>query len=322
MKYNRELKTIDTQEKAYLLGLYYSDGYVYRKKDGYGSYTGITLHLKDEYLLDYLVEKFPFLQKRYDKSKITTAQLRGNYQKLYADLLENGVIPRKSTDNRLNLFFPNLPEDLKPHFIRGFFDGDGSVYMNKTSSANSKGVSFVGTGDYFMKQLQTELEKVGIKFNLTKPNVAKYVSKIKGKSVTSKTPITKLQLNRRAEIELFASYLYSNSTIHLNRKKELMLKWVETLSPRTVCKNCNSNNTLYSGKNRIYCKDCNKITPIIGNMFIKMEPKPCKHCNSKITVGNGVTKSRINRQIISQVVLCQKCNKTSSYKLMDCPPIK
>jgi hypothetical protein len=319
MKYNRELKTIDTQEKAYLLGLYYSDGFIYRRKDGYGSHTGVTLHLQDEYMLDRLTQDFPFFQKRYDKSKTTTAQLRGNYQKLYDDLFENGVLPQKSTKNRLNLNFPNLKEELKPHFIRGFFDGDGSVYMNKTNSPNSKGISFVGTCKYFMQQLQLELEKVGVKFTTSEPDLSKYSSVIQGRVVLTKTPIIKLQLSNRAGIELFTSYLYNNSKIHLSRKYNLMIKWFETLPPRTACKNCGSSNTLYNGKNRIICKDCNKITPIVGSMFVKMETKLCKHCDSKNTVGHGYTKSRVSKKVISQIFLCQECNRTSSYKLMDCP---
>jgi intein-encoded DNA endonuclease-like protein len=113
-------------------------------------------------MLDRLVQEFPFFQKRYDKTKTTTAQLRGNYQRLYDDLSENGVFPKKSTENRLKLNFPNLKEELKPHFIRGFFDGDGSVYMSKTNGPNSKGVSFVGTCKYFMQQLHKKIQLFAI----------------------------------------------------------------------------------------------------------------------------------------------------------------
>jgi intein-encoded DNA endonuclease-like protein len=43
-------------------------------------------------------------------------------------LLSNGVYFRKSTENKELLEFPNIEEHLKSHFIRGYFDGDGSVY--------------------------------------------------------------------------------------------------------------------------------------------------------------------------------------------------
>ena len=45
---------------------------------------------------------------------------------MYNDLIKQGCVPRKS----LILTFPNtnqVPENLINHFIRGYFDGDGSI---------------------------------------------------------------------------------------------------------------------------------------------------------------------------------------------------
>lgn len=57
--YNNELKNIDSPEKAYLLGLFYSDGCIYSKNCCY--YASIVLHEDDKYLLKIIVSKFPFL---------------------------------------------------------------------------------------------------------------------------------------------------------------------------------------------------------------------------------------------------------------------
>lgn len=50
VKYNREFQNIDTQDKAYVLGLIYSDGYIEGIKNCHYAHH-ITLHEKDVYLL-------------------------------------------------------------------------------------------------------------------------------------------------------------------------------------------------------------------------------------------------------------------------------
>ena len=51
--YNNELKNIDSSEKAYLLGLFYSDGCIHSSDGSY--YASITLHEDDKYLLDVIL---------------------------------------------------------------------------------------------------------------------------------------------------------------------------------------------------------------------------------------------------------------------------
>ena len=45
--------------------------------------------------------------------------------KLVSDIEKLGVIENKT----LVLTFPELPTELVHHFIRGYFDGDGSVFL-------------------------------------------------------------------------------------------------------------------------------------------------------------------------------------------------
>lgn len=46
---------------------------------------------------------------------------------MYNDLLSLGVTPRKS----LTILFPNIPLAFLSHFIRGYFDGDGCLFLIK-----------------------------------------------------------------------------------------------------------------------------------------------------------------------------------------------
>lgn len=313
IKYSGEFKTIDTQEKAYVLGLFYADGYIYKKQFNY--FSGITLHLKDENLIDKISTLFPFLRKSFDKSKPSTIHLRCNIKKFVLDLELNGMHQRKSFENKENLHIPNIDKSLINHFIRGFFDGDGSVYFSKTASINAKCCTFTGVCFSFLKEIQNFLIEKNINFRFTINKLSEKKSYILGRKIQNSQNVGVLTLSLRKEIELFSKFLYENSNIHLNRKHEIMTFWVETLSKRFVCRICNSTNTIFMNKTHYKCKDCNKIIPKIGKIFVKMQSKPCKHCGSLKTVGNSKTKSRTTNEYISQIFLCKNCNKNSSYLL-------
>lgn len=105
--YNRELQSIDTQEKAYLLGLFYADGNVGINQ----TQCRIELKLEDKELIFHLQKLFPFFYIHYDRG--TKIEL-GNYQKtLKEDLVFNGCLPRKSFENKENIHMPDINKDLK-----------------------------------------------------------------------------------------------------------------------------------------------------------------------------------------------------------------
>jgi len=52
-----------------------------------------------------------------------------NNEKLYDNLVNLGLTPNKS----LTMQFPNVPDEFVRHFIRGCWDGDGSVFVDKSS---------------------------------------------------------------------------------------------------------------------------------------------------------------------------------------------
>ena len=65
--YNRELQVINTQEKAYLLGLFYADGNVGLNQ----SQCRIEVSLKDKDLIFHLKELFPFFYIHYDRGTLS-----------------------------------------------------------------------------------------------------------------------------------------------------------------------------------------------------------------------------------------------------------
>ena len=136
---------IDTPNKAYILGILYADGNVdvekyHRMK--------LTLWDIDKPLLEDIRKELGMdkplnldkANKEKNKNRHDAWDLVIYSKHLTKRLNELGCMPRKS----LILNFPNfIPENLMSHFLRGYFDGDGSISMktrglsiNFTSSTN------------------------------------------------------------------------------------------------------------------------------------------------------------------------------------------
>jgi len=136
-------------EMAYVLGLIITDGCI--------SKTGtVSLCINDIELLEKVMGS---------GHKITPSRRqKGLYcfhfsrEKLVKDLEQLCVVPRKS----LIVKFPVVPQAYLPDFIRGVFDGDGSVFFDKRRSKFPLRSNFVSGSDAFIEGLQRVLEDLGM----------------------------------------------------------------------------------------------------------------------------------------------------------------
>ena len=130
---------IDNEYKAYALGFMFADGNISSKKYN----VRLTLAIKDYDHLDKIrklieSEREPKRIVTYG-DKINACSIIFHSKEMWRDLYDLGCIPNKS----LKVKFPKLRSDLIRHFIRGYFDGDGSIGFSKNT--NQVRVSFVGT---------------------------------------------------------------------------------------------------------------------------------------------------------------------------------
>lgn len=126
-------KNIDNEVKAYWLGFMFADGYIVDYSKRYGEdHFGMTLHGKDVNMLERFKQDIkatnPIIdvsrENRYLKRLVMVSQ------ETVDDLISHGCFKQKS----LILEPPkDIPENLIHHFIRGFFDGDGSIFYNKSA---------------------------------------------------------------------------------------------------------------------------------------------------------------------------------------------
>ena len=137
-----------SNDMAYILGLWWADGYICKGR----SYVfGITLDRKDKYLLQDVLDTMRSNHLLY-KNK-NTYSIGICSKTIVTDIIDLGGISRKS----LFVEFPDVPKDLMIDFIRGYFDGDGSVYKLKTRCGYES--NFASSSKKFIVSLKKVLEE-------------------------------------------------------------------------------------------------------------------------------------------------------------------
>lgn len=203
---------IDTTAKAYFLGYIYADGWVtYRTVDGrqVGHELGMQLQRGDRYILERLSGELGNVHAITDGEKVakicnnkfeTHAQfslLRIYSARIVRSLLAKGITPEKTYSDQ----FPVVDPMLFPHFLRGYFDGDGCVTSNRYGMAQ---VHFTAFGASFLKYAHDVLlDRYQINSTIYSENSRKH----------------RLVIFRYDDVRRFSNLIYQNSgDLRLERK--------------------------------------------------------------------------------------------------------
>ena len=176
---------------AYILGFWYADGCIYG-----GKIFDITLHKKDKYIIKQIAQELDYQGPILDYVDRQACRINFSCKVIYNDLIALGGTERKSKI----LQFPNIPIEFLPDFIRGYFDGDGSVY-------NVKG-----------KRINTNFACGSIKFLQSLLQLLKKEAGIEGGSISIANQ--SLTFGKKDSIKL-GNYIYQNNPeLYLLRKYE------------------------------------------------------------------------------------------------------
>lgn len=216
LSYNKNyFDCIDTKTKAYWLGFLYADGYVSTHNRW-----GLELQIEDiEHMKNLLSElEANILIKTRKRTLSHSCLFQISNTHMYQALLSKGVTRNKTE----SLSFPTenvLSKEFYPDFIRGFFDGDGSVcfYYNKQKRKDGHivkyprySISIVCKSEDFIRKLSCVLNDAGI-------IVHYYINK--------RDNLPLIQISNLKDLKKFFEYIYHDSceTNRLNRKYEKML---------------------------------------------------------------------------------------------------
>ena len=183
-------ENIDTEEKAYFLGLMFADGSVSRNQ--------FYLKMKDEDIIVKFKEAlecdYPII---YRENPWISYCLTVSSQKLCNFLINLGCVPNKTRIIRL----PVLEKSLYRHFIRGFFDGDGCLQLQDKKY-----------------HCRFDLTSASKKFLEDLRPIINQHSKTNG-SLNKERKYEVWHLNYNGyQVQQILDWLYKDATIYLNRK--------------------------------------------------------------------------------------------------------
>ena len=201
---------IDTEKKAYWLGFIVADGWVAYGKNNAGE-LGIELKLSDINHLKKFNKSINGNYKIYTKERqhpfkeeaiIQICGIRIYSIQMVNDLVAWGVVPNKS----YKIIFPTLPKELIPHFIRGYFDGDGSIFLHSKKQQNIS-LKFTNTCLSFLEEIRSVLYEQGI---------SSYI--VVGRSKYSTVDYYDLVFGGMANVDKMLDYMYKDANVYLDRK--------------------------------------------------------------------------------------------------------
>jgi hypothetical protein len=190
-------ESIDTEDKAYFLGFIVADGSV-------NSISNVIQITQKEPDILYEFKRYIKYEGDLIKSKNRDVfDIKISSSKMKSDLLKLGISPNKT----ISVNYPSIPENLQSHFMRGVFDGDGTTH--------NAYFSIVGT-EKFLAGIRDYLKQENI-------NLGIYNAHCKSKD------IKRLAFNNRAELAKIFNYLYDDSNIFMERKKNKFINYFKKI---------------------------------------------------------------------------------------------
>ena len=202
-------ESIDTEHKAYFLGLLHADGSLIENRGTLR--LSLSLAAKDKELVHKLC-----MALGLPLTKVSTVLPPTGEEQVR--LTVHGIEFLTPLVNLKNYRVLDIvPSHLVHHFIRGIFDGDGSIY----SHSSKKGryhyyyASFIGY-DWMMEFIKKNLN-----------------GKLKLRKIKS-AGISRHEIFSKADMYSLYDYMYRDATIFLNRKhaKFLDMKYIDSVSQR------------------------------------------------------------------------------------------
>ncbi len=152
-----------SHDMAYILGFLFADGNIMKTKRNTHF---ISFYTADRELLVTIAEVMELSHKISERKSETGSvyRIQIGSKEMFEDLGLLGLTPNKS--RRMEL--PVVPPEYLGDFIRGYFDGDGNVWVGYTNKSREKPTStmlvgFTCASKVFLEDLAVSLKSLGLK---------------------------------------------------------------------------------------------------------------------------------------------------------------
>lgn len=204
---------IDTPDKAYILGLLFADGNNSINKSTISlslqEYDKDILYkIKDAINYNGIIKDVDVSNRVYGNGYISKNMCSLNiYSKRLCQVLsDKGMVKNKS----LILEYPNyLPQDLNRHFLRGYFDGDGSIYKSNERNYN---FTITSTFNFCKDALSIMRRELNIGGNIYDASNHNGITKV-------------VVISGRNQCKTVTDWFYNDSDLFLQRKYDRYVKY-------------------------------------------------------------------------------------------------
>lgn len=208
IKLNWNFELIKNEEEAYIAGLLFADGYISSMQ------IGLRLKKSDKKLVETV--------KNYFSSEITLQESKLGFS--FTISSENACknlkrLGKVKTGNPFHI--PLMDKSLVRHFIRGYFDGDGTVFIckNKKNKFFKANICCVTTN--ILEDFKSLLNENGIECSINKEVRKGKVMKVPQGTCVGGFDMYRLFIRKKKAVEKFYHYLYDSSSIYLERKRKI-----------------------------------------------------------------------------------------------------
>lgn len=207
----------ETATSYYLLGVYMTDGNIWSSKSGKSKAVRLTSKDKDwvENIKNLICQDIQLYQKN-------GAFEFGIYSSELSDwLVSKGCVSSKS----LILQFPKVPKEYIFDFIRGCWDGDGTIgcYLDKKRNIYTYRASIISGSKSFILSLKDILNDLGYSFYISE-RMNKPHTMSDGKLFTQKNPYFELKLSGAGAVHFIQRICHHNHVLSMPRKNTKALE--------------------------------------------------------------------------------------------------
>ena len=211
--FNKDFFKKWSPDMAYILGFLFADGNIIKTKRNTHF---ISFYTADRILLVSIAEVMELSHKISERKSETGSvyRIQIGSKEMFKDLVLLGLTPNKSRRMKL----PIVPPKYLGDFIRGYFDGDGNVWVGRINKNRKKPtsvmlVSFTSASRVFLEDLRVVISSMGVKGGS--------IFKVKNMNCS------RLQYSTLDSLKIFKIVYNTTSKLLLDRKKLIFERFIE-----------------------------------------------------------------------------------------------
>ena len=200
-----------TEESAYIFGFWWADGSIELHKSHNNIFKLFCISNTNLQIMNEMAFKMKANVRNCPPNKLTKKKCYRIW--IYSDKMFDFCYEhtRSITKSDKEIPFPKIPNKMFHHFVRGFFDGDGSINYKRYKTRHKKLIKALQTSFTAGKDTGNFLQHLKEQLRLFIPIGDKKITK----------DVAKRLIFNQYDSMLLCQWMYKDATIFMERKKDI-----------------------------------------------------------------------------------------------------